>query len=250
MAALLDVENLRVNYGAVLALSDVSLTVDDGEIVGLIGPNGAGKSSFIDGVTGALRSRGGRVTFRGTSLDGRLPHRIARDGLVRTFQSVELFDDLTVRENLQVAAEQPGFGGWLRDLVVPSRPRHTDDVDWALEVCGIAAIAEASPREISHGQRKLVGVARALARRPGLVLMDEPAAGLDTDESIAFGRRLRELPGHGVAVLLVEHDMELVLSVCDRLVVLDEGRVIATGSPEAVRADPAVIDAYLGASRA
>jgi len=243
---LLEVSDLRVTYGGVVAVDDVSLHVETGEIVGLIGPNGAGKSSFIDGLTGYLPGRGGHVEFEGRSLDRMPAHAVARSGLVRTFQSVELFDDLTVEENLQVAAERPSFWTMLRDLVVPSTAQGVEDVAWARRLCELDAAAHRYPQELSHGQRKLVGVARALAQRPRLVLMDEPAAGLDTDESLAFGRRLRSLPDHGVSVLLVDHDMGLVLGVCDRVVVIDFGRVIAVGTPEQIRADDRVIEAYLG----
>jgi branched-chain amino acid transport system ATP-binding protein len=246
MSALLEVDALRVTYGAVIAVNNVTMTIETGEVVGLIGPNGAGKSSFIDALTGAMKNRGGKVTFEGGSLDGLAPHAVARRGLVRTFQSVELFDDLTVRENLLVAAEQPTLLSSLRDLVVPSRPVGLDNVSWASSICELDDVLDRYPRELSHGQRKLAGVARALAKRPRLVLMDEPAAGLDTDESVAFGKRLRSLPAHGVSVLLVDHDMELVLGVCDRIVVLDFGTVIASGTPDQIRANDRVIEAYLG----
>jgi len=248
MTGLLEVEHLRVSYGAVVAVDDVSLSVAEGEIVGLIGPNGAGKSSFIDALTGAMKNRGGTVTLDGASLDRLPPHAVARRGLVRTFQSVEVFDDLTVLENLQVAAEQPTLWSGIRDLIVPSTPRHADDVAWAVGICELGEVLNRFPSELSHGQRKLAGVARALAKRPRVVLMDEPAAGLDTEESVAFGRRLRSLPGHGVSVLLVDHDMELVLGVCDRILVLDFGKVIGSGTPDEIRSNPRVIEAYLGSN--
>lgn len=246
MTQLLKVDALRVAYGAVIAVNDVSLTLESGEVVGLIGPNGAGKSSFIDALTGAMKNRGGNVTFEGAPLDVLPPHAVARRGLVRTFQSVELFDDLTVRENLLVAAEQPTLLSSLRDLILPSKPVGIDNVAWASAICELDNVLDRFPRELSHGQRKLAGVARALAKRPRLVLMDEPAAGLDTDESVAFGKRLRSLPANGVSVLLVDHDMELVLGVCDRIYVLDFGTVIASGTPDEIRANSKVIEAYLG----
>lgn len=248
MTGLLDVEHLRVAYGAVVAVDDVSLSLQPGEVVGLIGPNGAGKSSFIDALTGAIKNRGGTVHLDGVSLDRLPPHAVARKGLVRTFQSVELFDDLTVLENMQVAAEQPTLWDGIRDLLVPSTAKHADDVAWAADICELGDVLGRYPAELSHGQRKLAGVARALAKRPRVVLMDEPAAGLDTDESVAFGRRLRSLPGHGVSVLLVDHDMELVLGVCDRILVLDFGKVIGEGTPDEIRNDSRVIEAYLGGS--
>jgi branched-chain amino acid transport system ATP-binding protein len=244
--ALLNVDGLRVTYGGVTAVKDVGLTVPAGKVVGLIGPNGAGKTSLIDALTGYHPPAGGRVTFAGEDITRMRPHVRARRGLVRTFQSGELFDDLTVDENLLVASERMGVLAALRDLLLPVTKRSRDDVDWALEVCGLADVADRLPTELSHGRRKLVGVARALAQRPRLVLMDEPAAGLDTDESAELGRHLRALPEAGVTVLLVDHDMGLVLSVCDEVHVLDFGALIAHGTPEQIRADEAVVAAYLG----
>jgi branched-chain amino acid transport system ATP-binding protein len=246
MNNLLVVEDLRVTYGGVIAVDGVSLAVAEGEIVGLIGPNGAGKSSLIDALTGYHPPAAGQVIFDGASIRGARPYAIARRGLIRTFQSVELFDDLTVEENLLVAAEQPSFFTVLRDLVLPPRGGRNEDVAWAQEACGLDDVADRLPTQLSHGRRKLVGVARALAMRPRLVLMDEPAAGLDNDESIAFGENVRTLPERGVSVLLVDHDMGLVLSLCDRIVVIDFGRVIASGTPAEIRDSPPVIEAYLG----
>jgi branched-chain amino acid transport system ATP-binding protein len=249
VTALLEVSALRVTYGGVTAVNDVDLVVPERRLVGLIGPNGAGKTSIIDALTGYHAPSGGRVTFDGEDITSLRAYKRARRGLGRTFQSVELFDDLSVEENLLVASERVGVGKALRDLVLPIRPPDRTAIDWALALCGLEDVADRGPSELSHGRRKLVGVARALAQRPRLVLLDEPAAGLDTDESVVLGTHLRSLPDSGVSVLLVDHDMGLVLSVCDDVYVLDFGQVIAHGTPAEIRADEAVIAAYLGSRR-
>jgi branched-chain amino acid transport system ATP-binding protein len=244
-SALLEADRVRVTYGGVVAVDEVSLAVPEGSVFGLIGPNGAGKTSLIDALTGYYPPSGGRVLFEGQDITSMRPHKRARRGLARTFQSLELFDDLSVEENVLVAADHVGVVRALGDLLVARTPSRAA-ADWAIELCGLQDVAELKPTELSHGRRKLVGVARALARKPRLVLMDEPAAGLDTDESLELGRRLRELPGEGVTVFLVDHDMGLVLSVCDELHVIDFGKTIARGTPQEIRQDHAVIAAYLG----
>ena len=243
---LLEVEALRITYGGVVAVDDVDLNVEEGRVVGLIGPNGAGKTSLIDALTGYHAPSGGRVIFDGQEITRLRAHKRARRGLARTFQSVELFDDLSVEDNLFVASQRISVGRSIRDLFLPLPRADRTDVDWALGLCGLMDVAEQSPASLPHGRRKLVGVARAIASRPRLVLLDEPAAGLDTDESVVLGEHLRELPGGGVTVLLVDHDMGLVLSLCDRIVVIDFGRVIASGTPAEIRDSPPVIEAYLG----
>ena len=248
---LLDVVGLRVTYGGVVAVSDVDLQVPEGTVFGLIGPNGAGKTSMVDALTGYTKPAAGRVGFDGRDISRLRPYRRARLGLARTFQSVELFGDLTVDENLLVASEHVTVGSALRDLFLPHRPPDRAGVDWAISVCGLEDVVDRYPSEISLGRRKLVGIGRALARQPRLVLLDEPAAGLDTDESLELGRRLRALPEeHGVTVFLIDHDMGLVLSTCDYLMVLDFGRQIAAGTPAEIRDNPRVIEAYLGGHHA
>ena len=222
----LKVSGLSVNFGGVHALSDVSIEVKDGELVGLIGPNGAGKTTLIDAISGFVDSTG-TVELAGAPLRGLPPYERARRGLARTWQSTELFDDLDVQENLTVA----------------SRNGSADEV---LAQVGMAWAAEAMPAQLASGQRKLVGVARALAANPTLLCLDEPAAGLDTVESAELGARLRLLADEGQSMLLIEHDMGLVLGICDRVIVLEFGKVIAEGAPEVVRRDPRVIAAYLG----
>jgi branched-chain amino acid transport system ATP-binding protein len=222
---------VSVSFGGLRALVDVGLEVGEGQLVGLIGPNGAGKTTFIDAISGFVRARG-RVELDGHDLSPLPPHARARRGLARTWQSIELFDDLTVRENLAVAAR----GG--------------DAIDRALELLGIGALADVMATDLSQARRKLVGVARALAAEPRLICLDEPAAGLDANESAELGRRLRRLVDAGTSMLLVDHDMGLVLGVCDDVVVLNFGEVIAHGPPAVVRGDPAVITAYLGSAAA
>ncbi|QJU55649.1 ABC transporter ATP-binding protein [Herbiconiux sp. KACC 21604] len=232
---------LSVAYGGVKAVSDVDLHVDRGEIVGLIGPNGAGKTSFIDAVSG-FAPMTGSVTLNGHELSGQRAHRRSRLGLSRTWQSVSLFEDLTVIENVRVAAAHTPLSERLRGR------GHRAEVEPVLERLGIAELGDRLPGELSHGQRVLVGVARAVIAAPALVLMDEPGAGLDDAEGAELGRQLRGLAADGISVLLVDHDMNLVLEVCDRIYVLDFGRQIAQGTPAEIAADPAVIKAYLGST--
>jgi branched-chain amino acid transport system ATP-binding protein len=244
----LETKGLTVSFGGIHAVDDVDLVVDEGAFVGLIGPNGAGKTTLIDAVTGFVPPTSGTVHFAGVDVTSTSPAERARAGLVRTFQSLELFEDLTVGDNLRVAAEPARWWNPLADAVRPRRvdPSAVEAVAWALEVVGLAGAAGDFPSDLSHGQRKLVAVARALASQPRLVLLDEPAAGLDSTETALLGEHLRTLPEHGVTVLLVDHDMTLVLGVCDRVVVLDVGSVIADGPPDAIRGDARVVEAYLG----
>jgi branched-chain amino acid transport system ATP-binding protein len=243
-AGALSISDLTVRYGGVTAVSGVSLDVEPGEFVGLIGPNGAGKTTMIDAITGFARAAG-RITLDGRPIEDLPSHRRARLGLLRTWQTADLSDQLTVRENLAVACGLPSVWSGLRELVSGRRniPAAADE---ALELLGLAGLADALPDELSQGQRKLVDVARAVAARPSVLCLDEPAAGLDTAESAAVGERLRAINASGVTVLLVDHDMGLVMGVCTRIAVLDFGQVIACGPTAQVRSDPAVLAAYLG----
>ena len=231
---------LSVDFGGVHALRNVTLEVGEGELVGLIGPNGAGKTTFVDAVTGFVRSSG-RAVLDGTDLGSLPPHARAQLGLARTWQSGELFDDLLVEENLIVAQERSA--AWR----IAFRSRIDQQaIDETLAMFDLTWAAKANPADLSQGYRKLVGVARALAARPRLLMLDEPAAGLDTRESEVLGSRLRAVADAGQSTLLIDHDMSLVLSICDRVVVLEFGELIAAGAPEAVQRDPRVIAAYLG----
>jgi len=249
VSALLETHGLTVTYGGVSANSQIDLEVVAGRLVGLIGPNGAGKTTFIDAITGFTRPTAGEVCFAGRRINELAPAARARLGLTRTFQSLELFEDLSVAENLLAAAERPVWWTFLNDIIRPSRrPAVGGHVDWALEAVGVGELRDRMPSDLSHGERKLVSVARALASRPRLILLDEPAAGLDTSESQLLGAHLRGLLDGDMTVFLIDHDMGLVLNVCDYLYVLDFGKVIAQGTPAQIRSDPAVVAAYLGQS--
>jgi branched-chain amino acid transport system ATP-binding protein len=247
MSSLLEVTGLSVTYGGVHANHDVDLRVEPGSFVGLIGPNGAGKTTFVDAITGFAPVASGEIRFGGEDLTRLAPHLRARRGLARTFQSLELFEDLTVHENLLVAVEEPRWFTFALDIVRPRRrPSAADDVTWALDAVGLGDLQDRVPSDLSHGQRKLVGVARGLVARPRLLLLDEPAAGLDTAESQVLGAQLRRLVEGGTTILMIDHDMGLVLNVCDDIYVLDFGKVIAHGPPGVVRSDSDVVAAYLG----
>ncbi len=233
----LSVQGMVVRYGGVTAVDDVSFDVGRGLIVGLIGPNGAGKTTLIDAVCGFIRARG-QVSLSGRSLDGLKPFERARAGLARTFQAIELWDDLSVHENVTAGA------------AAASQRVASDAVERTLALLGLNEVRDRPPAELSQGQRQLVSIARALVGRPEVLLLDEPAGGLDSSESRWLGDRLRDVRDSGVTILIVDHDMQLVLNLCDRIEVLNFGRLIASGSPSSIRADRTVADAYLGATHA
>jgi branched-chain amino acid transport system ATP-binding protein len=246
--AMLETRDLTVSYGGLHANDQVSIEVDEGKLIGLIGPNGAGKTTFIDAITGFTAPSSGLVLFEGQEINTLSPATRADRGLVRTFQSLELFEDLTVWDNMLAMAERPKWWSFLADMVVPNRSTGvTEQAEWALHMLGLEDIRDTLPTDLSHGQRKLVSVARGLAAKPKLLLLDEPAAGLDTAESQILGRHLREFLSH-MTVFLIDHDMGLVLNVCDYLYVLDFGKIIAEGTPAEIRSNPAVVAAYLGES--
>jgi len=244
--SLVELHELSVSYGGVQALDGVSLSIEAGTLVGLIGPNGAGKTTLVDALTGFARVASGEIIFDGRRLGRASAHERARRGLARTFQAIELFEDLTLRENVLVGAEPTRWHSIVTQALWPSRRHPNAAADWALELVGLTDASDRMPRELSQGQRKLAGVARALAREPKVVLLDEPAAGLDTTESEALGHQLRGLLDHGITVLLVDHDVGLVLGFCDAIWVLEFGHIIAHGSPAEIRLDQRVVAAYLG----
>ena len=231
-----------------MAVDDVSLEVHPGEVVGLIGPNGAGKTTLIDAVTGFVPVSGGSISLDDRRIDRLNATQRARLGLRRSFQSLELFEDISVEENIRAGSDQRASRlSWVTDLFWPG---HHD-----LPPTAVAAVREfelephldQTPEELPYGRRRLVGIARTVASGPSVVLLDEPAAGLDENESAELARLIRRLADErNMGVLLVEHDVSLVMSTCDRVVVIDFGRVIASGTPAEIRGDQAVRDAYLG----
>ena len=250
---MLEVAGVSVRFGGVTALDDVSLAVGPAEVVGVIGPNGAGKTTLFDVISGVRRPSAGTVTVRGEDVTGRSATWRARHGLRRTFQRHQVFSALTVRENLLVALEGgPLRGGVVVDVLgLAGRRRHAAEherrVDGLLAGVGLEPVAEVPAGSLPIGVARMVELARALAAEPRLLLLDEPTSGLGETETEAFSAAFRDhLARHECGVVLVEHDVGFVMDHCDRVVVLDLGRVIAAGTPAEVRADPEVQRAYLG----
>jgi branched-chain amino acid transport system ATP-binding protein len=237
---LLQVDGVSVRFGGTLAVDDVRLALEPGTVTGLIGPNGAGKTTLFNVVTGMQRPTAGRVLFDGTDITRRGPARRAHLGIARTFQRLELFLTLSVRDNVRVAGD-----------IVKARHRgifHVDaETDRLLELTGLAAIADKEVSEIPTGRARVVEVARALMTRPRLLLLDEPASGQTEQETEEFAEMLRGLADTGLGICLVEHDLPLVMALCRTIHVLDQGKVIASGTPAEVRATPQVVAAYIGA---
>jgi branched-chain amino acid transport system ATP-binding protein len=246
----LSVNEVSVSFGGITALDGVSLEVSQGEVLGVIGPNGAGKTTLFNVICGFVKPAAGTMRWRGRSLDGIRPHRLASLGIARTLHGVGLFADLTVRENVMVGAQRFRRSGVVGAML--ARPRADQDERAlteralvALEKVGCSGVLDSRPQQLPYALQKRVALARALACEPDLLLLDEPAGGLDSEEMAALADTIRSL-GSAIAVMLVDHHMDLVTSVCDRMVVLDFGRVIAAGDPETVRQDPQVLEAYLG----
>ena len=240
---LLETKGVKVRFGGNVALDDVSISVEPASVTGLIGPNGAGKTTLFNCITGLQALSGGKVIFNDKDVTKLPPHKRTRMGLARTFQRLELFTSLSVRDNVRVAGEIRN-----RWSFRTSRMDARAETERVLELVGLTAVADREVGEIPTGQARVVELARALMIQPTLVLLDEPASGQTEEETEQFGELLRKLTREdGLGICLVEHDMSLVMKVCETIHVLDFGRIIASGSAEQVRNDPAVIDAYLGA---
>jgi branched-chain amino acid transport system ATP-binding protein len=234
--SMLQIAGVSVSFGGRLALDDVDLEAEAGAVTGLIGPNGAGKTTLFNVICGLQPTRRGRVWIDGHDVTKLAPFKRSRRGLARTFQRLEPFGLLTVRENVRLAAEA-------------AHRHHPDVADALLERLGIADLGPQRADQLPTGQARLVELARALATGPKVLLLDEPASGQDEHETAAFSTLVREVAAEGVAVVLVEHDIQLVMGACDRIHVLDLGRVLASGTPAEVQRNDAVLAAYLGAPR-
>ncbi|NJD91805.1 MAG: ABC transporter ATP-binding protein [Geobacter sp.] len=248
---MLEVRSLTQRFGGITALEDISFAVKKGQITGVIGPNGAGKTTLFNIVTGIYTQTSGSVSLEGADISSLPAEKLAPKGLVRTFQNIELFGNMTVLENVMLGLHTGSSSGLLACMfkmpwhLREERQIRTAALEW-LDYCGIADLADQKASNLSFGKGRLLEIARAMAVKPRILLMDEPAAGLNNRETVELAKLIRRIRESGVTVVLVEHDMELVMDICDRIIVLNLGRKLAEGTPREIQENSAVIAAYLG----
>lgn len=248
---LLKVEDITKIFGGLIAVNDLSFAVEENSVVGLIGPNGAGKTTVFNCITGNYKPEKGEIHFRGKNITGLRPHRIVWLGIARTFQSIRLFGKLPVIENVLAGRNCRMHAGLLACMLHTPKERREEKA--AIERCarelrfvGLPDYFSELASSLAYGQQRLLEIARALASDPALLILDEPAGGMNEQETSLLATLIMEIRKRGIAILLIEHDMRLVMQVCEKLIVLEHGALIAEGSPAAIRNNPAVIEAYLG----